>query len=157
MSNRYSLPTSFDIRYGCELETCFVLNCFTDEFNDQINQSLKKIKEGKNNDENFNTWKNLILFHIKINLIPKFSKKFIKRFPYAYIIGSHTKNGTYIDLKNGEIIQDIKKIDNYNSLQFSQDLSVKCGDTKKENDSLTVHCEIISPILQNISEIKLIY
>lgn len=157
MSKRISLPTSFAILYGCELETCFVLDCSTDEFNDQIIQSLKKIKESMNKDEKFNTWKDLIIFHIKTNLIPNFSKKFINRFPYAYIMGSHTKHGTYIDLKNGKILHTIKKIDNYNTIRFSQDLSVKCGDNKKEKDSLTVHCEIISPILQDISEIKLIY
>jgi hypothetical protein len=151
------LPSSFDIRYGCELETCFVLNCSTNEFDEYIVKKLKEKKEEKNYGKKLKDWKELIIFHLQKNLVPKFSKEFIKRFPYAYIMSYHNKEALYIDLKSGEVIYDSKKVDNYNSLQFAQDASVKCGDSNKNDTSLTVHCEIISPILNDISEIKLIY
>ena len=120
---------------------------------------MKDKKNEEDEKKELKDWKELILFHIQKNLIPKFSKEFIKRFPYAYIMGYHdySQNATYIDLSSGEVIYDVKEIDNYNTLQFAQDGSVQCGDSDPSNSSLTVHCEIISPILKNISEIKLIY
>jgi hypothetical protein len=151
------LPSSFDIRYGCELETCFVLNCSSNEFDEYIVKKLKEKKDEEDEKKELKDWKELILFHIEKNLIPKFSKEFIKRFPYAYIMGYHSQDATYIDLSSGEVIYDVKEIDNYNTLQFAQDGSVECGDSNDKDSSLTVHCEIISPILKNISEIKLIY
>jgi hypothetical protein len=151
------LPKSFSIRYGCELETCFVLNCSTNEFNDFLAKEIKKKKEGKNSKEKFEQWKNLILFHIQTNLVPYFSKEFLKRFPYAYIMPYHSEAAIYIDLASGEEIFKYKEVDAYKTIQFTQDASVKCGDTDREDSSLSVHCEIISPILKDISEIKLIY
>jgi hypothetical protein len=151
------LPKSFSVRYGCELETCFVLNCTTNEFNDFIAKEIKKKKEGNNWEEKFEQWKNLILFHIQTNLVPYFSKEFLKRFPYAYIMSYHSEAATYVDLASGEEIFKNKEVDAYKTIQFAQDASVKCGDTDQQDTSLSVHCEIISPILKDISEIKLIY
>jgi hypothetical protein len=151
------LPTSYSIRYGCELETCFVLNCNTNEFNDFIAKQIKEKKEAKGWENKLTKWKDLILFHIQTNLVPYFSKEFLKRFPYAYIMSYHGEEATYIDLASGEEIFKYKEVDAYKTIQFAQDASVKCGDTDQEDTSLSVHCEIISPILKDISEIKLIY
>lgn len=151
------LPTSYEIRFGCELETCFVLNCKTQSFNDFISNSIKETKENKKREEKREQWKDLILFHIKTNLAPYFSKEFLKRFPYAYIMPYHAEEAVYIDLATVEEIFKSRTVDAYKTLQFAQDVSVRCGDTNFSDTSLTVHCEIISPILKDISEIKLIY
>jgi hypothetical protein len=151
------LPKSFSIRYGCELETCFVLNCKTNEYNDFIAKKLKDRKDEKNYVKKVEKWTDLILFHIKTNLAPYFTKEFLKRFPYAYIMPYHSEDAVYIDLASGEEIFKHKEVDAYKTLQFAQDASVKCGDTDKEDSSLSVHCEIISPILKDISEIRMVY
>lgn len=151
------LPKSFAIRYGCELETCFVLNCKTNEYNDFLAKKIKDKKDENNYEKKVEKWTDLILFHIKTNLAPYFTKEFLKRFPYAYIMPYHSEDAVYIDLASGEEIFKHKEVDAYKTLQFAQDASVKCGDTNFEDNSLSVHCEIISPILKDISEIKLVY
>jgi hypothetical protein len=151
------LPLDFDLKYGCELETCFVLNCNVDKFNDFLAKKIKEKKDEKNDDESRKKWEELIMFHIKNNLVPNFSKEFLKRFPYAYIMTYHGESAIYIDLATGEEIFKSKEVDDYKSIQFAQDASVECGDTNLKDKSLTVHCEIISPILNDIQEIKLIY
>lgn len=151
------LPVDFDLKYGCELETCFVLNCNVDKFNEFLAKKIKEKKDEKKNIEKRKKWEELIMFHIKNNLVPNFSKEFLKRFPYAYIMAYHGKAAIYIDLATGEEIFKSKEVDDYKSIQFAQDASVKCGDTNNDDTSLTVHCEIISPILNDIQEIKLIY
>jgi hypothetical protein len=152
-----ALPKSFDIRYGCELETCFVLNCKTNEYNDFLSKNIKDKKDEKSYEKKIEKWTDLIKFHIKTNLAPYFTKEFLKRFPYAYIMPYHSEDAVYIDLASGEEIFKHKEVDAYKTLQFAQDASVKCGDTDNSDTSLSVHCEIISPILKDISEIKLIY
>ena len=151
------LPTSYDIRYGCELESCFVLNCKTNEYNNFIAEKIKDKKKETDYEKRVEKWTDLILFHIKTNLAPYFTKEFLKRFPYAYIMPYHSEDAVYIDLASGEEIFKHKEVDDYKTLQFAQDASVKCGDTDPNDTSLSVHCEIISPILKDISEIKLIY
>jgi len=151
------LPNSYEIRFGCELETCFVLNCKSQKYNDFIEEKIIEIRDNKDYEKKKEQWKDLILFHIKTNLTPYFTKEFLKRFPYAYIMSYHAKNAVYIDLATGEEIFKNKEVDDYKTLQFAQDASVECGDTDKDDNTLSVHCEIISPILKDISDIKLIY
>jgi hypothetical protein len=151
------LPLAFDLKYGCELETCFVLNCNVDQFNDFLAKKIKEKKDEENYMEKRKKWEELIMFHIKNNLVPYFSKEFLKRFPYAYIMAYHSQQAIYIDLATGEEIFKSKEVDDYKSIQFAQDASVECGDTNFQDTSLTVHCEIISPILNDLQEIKLIY
>jgi hypothetical protein len=151
------IPKSFVLKYGCELETCFVLNCSTDEFDDFIKEKIKEKKELIDREYTFPIWEELILFHIQKNIAPKLSKEFLEKFPYAYVMSYHSYGGKYIDLSTGKEILDNVKVDDYKSIQFAQDASLKCGDTEKDNDSLTVHCEIISPILNDFSDIKLLY
>jgi hypothetical protein len=97
------LPTSFDIRYGCELETCFVLNCKTNEFNNFIAEKIKDKKKESDYEKRVEKWTDLILFHIKTNLVPYFTKEFLKRFPYAYIMPYHSEDAVYIDLSSGRL------------------------------------------------------
>lgn len=155
------IPKDFSIKYGCELETCFVLNCTTKEFDDYLQEELKEaryLRRKKKKDRYNLKWEELVLYHIKINLSPRLSKKFLKKFPYGYITGYHTEEGIYVDMKTGDVLEKEKKVDSYETLLFSQDRSVVCGDSPYEEEkSLSVHCEIVSPILTDLSEIKLIY
>jgi hypothetical protein len=63
----------------------------------------------------------------------------------------------YIDLATGGKISSAKPLDEYKTLQFSQDASLRCGDHKDGLDDMSIHCEIVSPILNNLSELKLLY
>ncbi len=154
------IPKSFKLKFGCELETCFNLDCTTDVFNNFFRTELDKFKlkfkefNGKQRKE---TWGKLIQFHLKINIIPFLSKTFLKRYKYAYIMSYHGMEAIYLDLSNGEEIINNKIVDNYKTLQFAQDGSVKCGDSNPEDTSLSVHCEIITPILNSLSDIRLLY
>lgn len=149
------VPEDFSIRYGCELETCFVLNCSMKKVEKDIREIfVEKNQTGK---VFWRDWEKLILYHIRVNLVPTFTKKFLEKFRYAYIMGYHQEEAIFVDLKTGLQIFDSKKVDTYKTLQFAQDASVKCGDSDPDNESLTVHCEIISPILEDITDIKLIY
>ena len=151
------IPESITIQFGCELETCFVLNCTTDEFNDKIEKKLIEIKENPIEAKKSFKWGDLILYHLRTNIIPFLSKKFLKRFSYAYIMKYHQGNAVYVDLSKGMIVDSKKPVDDYYTLQFAQDSSVKCGDSDPKDKSLTVHCEIITPVLDDISDLKLLY
>jgi hypothetical protein len=157
------IPESFNLLFGCELETCMNLDCSTDAYNDFIKSELNFLKNteiGRFNYMNkFYKWQNMILFHLQINIIPYLTPAFLKRFKYAYIMGYHNHNmrAIYIDLSTGSRIDDEKKVDDYKTLQFAQDVTVKCGDSDPNNNTLSIHCEIISPILNNLSELKLLY
>jgi hypothetical protein len=151
--NIEKIPESFNLLFGCELETCMNLDCISDTYNDFIKSELNFLK----NEDSVTKWKNLILFHLQINIIPYLTPAFLKRFKYAYIMPYHAKNAFYVDLSTGTKISSVKKVDEYKTLQFAQDGSVKCGDTDPSDNNLSVHCEIISPILSNLSEIKLLY
>jgi hypothetical protein len=158
------IPESFNLLFGCELETCMNLDCSTDAYNDFIKSELNFLKNTdietfnyRNYMAKFFKWQNMILFHLQINIISYLTPAFLKRFKYAYIMSYHAKNAFYIDLSNGNKISSFKKVDEYKTLQFAQDISVKCGDSNPEDNNLSVHCEIISPILNNLSELKLLY
>jgi hypothetical protein len=69
----------------------------------------------------------------------------------------YTEAAFYIDLATGGKISSQKPLDEYKTLQFAQDGSLDCGDTDPSDPNLSVHCEIISPILNNLSELKLLY
>jgi hypothetical protein len=153
------IPESFNLLFGCELETCMNLDCTSDAYDNFIKSELNFLKnEIEDYNESQKRWKNLILFHLQINIIPYLTPAFLKRFKYAYIMPYHAPSAFYVDLSNGVKISSLKKVDEYKTLQFAQDISVKCGDSKiPEDNNLSVHCEIISPILNNLSELKLLY
>jgi hypothetical protein len=158
------IPESFNLLFGCELETCMNLDCSGDTYNDFIKSELNLLRNDAiyNNlsiSEYVKTWQTLILFHLQINIIPYLSKAFLKRFRYAYVMGEQGFDSSflYIDLSNGAKISSSKDVDSYKTLQFVRDSSVKCGDSNLKDKNTSVHCEIVSPILNSLSELKLLY
>jgi hypothetical protein len=158
------IPESFNLLFGCELETCMNLDCNGDTYNDFIKSELNLLRNNSmyNNlsvSDYVKTWQTLILFHLQINIIPYLSKAFLKRFRYAYVMGEQGFDSSflYIDLSNGAKISSSKDVDSYKTLQFVRDSSVKCGDSNLKDKNTSVHCEIVSPILSSLSELKLLY
>jgi hypothetical protein len=136
--NKTKVPKKIDIRFGCEFETCFILNCR------ENSEKLKELFE----------WEELVYYHIKYNIVPYLSEEFLKLFRYAIILnGYHNEQGTYIDLKNGNIVGNLKE-ENYRTLIFEPDGSIKCD---KVDDQITVSCEIVTPILKSIEELRILY
>ena len=148
------IPETFNLLFGCELETCMNLDCSGNTYNDFIKSELNFLRNAKYN-EKMVKWQTMILFHLQINIIPHLTPTFLKRFKYAYIQGERGRF-MYIDLSNGAHIEN-KKVDEYKTLQFVVDGSVRCGDHKQGLEDNSVHCEIVSPILNNLSELKLLY
>ncbi len=136
--NKTKVPKKIDIRFGCEFETCFILNC---------RENSEKLKE-------LFDWEELVYYHIKYNIVPYLSEEFLKLFRYAIILNGYAdKKGIYIDLKNGNIMGKLNQ-ENYRVLIFEPDASIQC-DIK--NDKITVSCEIVTPILQSIEELRILY
>lgn len=132
------LPKEVHIRFGCELETCFIMNC---------NNESSDISLSEEN------WSENVITYLNLNIIPYLKKEFLNRFRYAFIKGYHAKYGTYLDLKTGKVLSsELKDINEYDTLVFSPDGSIEC-----EEDTNAVPCEIISPILSSINEIKILY
>lgn len=122
----------FKINYGCELETCFKYNC-----------GHKILKTGEFTDDVAN--------FLAVNICPKLTQSFVKKFRYANI--NYRNELTLFDMKLGLKIDEIPSWNyyNYKFLLFTPDVSIECSD----DNYLGV--EIISPILDNIHDIKLIY
>lgn len=138
------LPKNIHIRFGCELEICFDIKC-TDS------------KKPTLNNEN---WKDRILYYIKTHISPFLNKKFLKRFPYAYIMNyyrndlNHKSRGYLINLEDGSVIgKNFNDNDSYKTLIFTQDGSIRC----KDRDKRMIACEIITPVLSDIKDLSLLY
>jgi hypothetical protein len=138
------LPQKIDIRFGCELETCFVLNCATGEAGyEEASQILSKEK-----------WSDGVIYHLRNTIIPSLSEEFKKRFTYAFVKGYHARQGNYVDLRNGNLVSESIASDEYKTLRFEPDASIKCEEVEGQ---VPYPCEIISPILSSVKEIKLLY
>jgi hypothetical protein len=168
--NKFEIPKKISIKFGCELETCFVINC--DEKSrselDILRQSglldNKKLSSGTE-------WRKLIYFHLKNNIIPYLTPKFLSRFEYAYLFKvyhSSKYDVLLIDLKNGNIVEKGAKVDDYKTLIFEPDGSIHCyqdevpkreasGDKVPKHDEIRVSCEIVTPVLDSIEDLALLY
>lgn len=155
------------VNFGCELEICFVLNCRDGNDNASILEDLSTIRNlfsKKSYTKADKAWFNLLMYHIKHNLIPSFTPEFLKRFPFAYVLLEPKEDDAIlIDLKTGEVVREEKK-NGYEYLILTQDHSLRCGDSPKYQDynqkgdlDYTVHCEIVSPILNNYEDLRLLY
>lgn len=137
--SKSKVPKKIDIRFGCEFETCFILNCRSED-----SEKLKEIF----------SWEELVYYHIKYNIVPYLSEEFLNLFRYAIILDSyHNAKGTYIDLKNGNVLGYLKE-ENYRALIFEPDGSIQCDVI---NGQVTVSCEIVTPVLQSIEELRILY
>lgn len=155
------------VNFGCELEICFVLNCHDGNDNVKILEDLSKIRSlfnKKSYTKADKSWFNLLMYHLKHNLIPYFTPEFLKRFPFVYVLLEPKENDAIlIDLKTGEVVREEKKR-GYEYLILTQDHSLRCGDSPRYKDynqkgdlDYTVHCEIVSPILNNYEDLRLMY
>lgn len=133
------LPRSIKTRFGCELETCFIPAC----------KGVEKSTDFVYGSEE--EWTQQVIEHLRNNLIPYFTPAFKKRFRFAYVKGIYMDSGKFLDLSNGNIVSENLAQDDYATLRFEPDGSIKCD--SKEG----LPCEIVSPILNSISEVKLLY
>ena len=140
------LPQKIDVRFGCELETCFVLNCATGEGG--YEEASKILDKQKKN------WSEGVIYHLRNTIIPSLSDEFKKRFTYAFVKGYHARQGNYVDLRNGNLVSESVASDEYKTLRFEPDGSIECEEVEGQ---IPYPCEIISPILSSIKEIKLLY
>lgn len=155
----HSIPNKIDIRFGCELETCFVLNCnknFTQEINEILeNENIFTFERWKNPGK----WQNLIVFHLRNNIIPFLSKEFINKFRFSYIYpGYHSERGIFLDMKNGTIVNEDMQDEGYRTLIFEPDPTINCDvAANEEYDFFPIGCEIVTPVLSSIEDLKILY
>ena len=172
------------LRFGCELETCLLLNCKSELLKDDelilknkenlkeirvknkiefdtahiISKNKKIINVNKLEPNKNDLWVDMLITYLKYNIIPFLSKEFKDVFPYGYI-ALHPKNKKIdyeIDFENNTVTPFNGRTRS-DQLIFTQDSSVRCGDTNSEDDNISIHCEIVSPILYEIEELEILY
>ena len=153
--NIYSISKNkkYIVKFGCELETCILLNCISNSLADL---KFKKLKSVSNMDKILD-WKELVFMYIKEIILKDVSEDFLNKFPYIYI-SYDTKTGysDYIIDARQKTIKDDKTVIHYDSLIFTMDNSVECGD-KSYNKDKSFHCEIVCPIMTNTKDLSLLY
>ena len=143
------LSTKINVRFGCELETCFVLNCTSTDV-----EKYTEALDIKNTSEKNEDWAKGVIYHLRNNIIPYLSDDFKQRFTYAFVKGYHAGSGNYLDLRNGNLVSKNVASDDYKTLRFEPDGSIRCDEVEGQ---IPYPCEIISPILSSIKEIELLY
>lgn len=150
------LPESYQdisVKFGCELEIClkFDKNCIkTSDFF----KGKEILEKGADDEQN---WYFLILTFLQNTQI-KYG--FTEYFKQAYIVSSVTKDYGFIyNFENStyKFVENFDFNDEYQTLVFTQDKSVKCGDFDFEQFGYTFHVEIITPILTDIYALKTLY
>ena len=154
------LPSNDLFKFGCELETCLSLECI-DPLTKEIKTLFRELKEtGKKS-----RWRKLMLIYIKEVVLKNADSDFIMTFP-KICIATEPKSGLVdyiINTATGEV--DEEKVLNFNEyITFTRDSSLVCGDSK-DNDAkykylpskYSIHCEIITPTMNSIDELKILY
>lgn len=153
-------PSNNLFKFGCELETCLSLECIK-PMTKKIKTLFRELKEtGK-----ANKWEELILIYIQEVVIKNASPEFIEIFPFI-CIATEPKSGLIdytINTSTG-LIDDSKALNFNEYITFTRDSSLVCGDSKdsslKETYSVskyTIHCEIITPTMNSIDELEILY
>jgi hypothetical protein len=155
--------------FGCELETCILTQCS----NHNLLVKLNEYKDMENEKLVIEYWVMLVKTYIE-NIIFKYTNdEFISKFRYGCII-VHPKNNIIdyiIDFKRKIIYKnkDENIINKYKYLIFTRDSSLVCGDnleayefsketmTKEKLQKNSFHCEIVSPKLNDINDIIVLY
>lgn len=136
--NFHKLEKASDIEFGCELEACFNLGCR---------------KKERPNTELGDSWETDILYHLMVNITPYLSPEFISRFPTVFIAEIYDekyKFGYLYSFFVGKVItRYIEDLNPYNTLILTTDGSIECDDQH-------VQCEIVSPILSSVDDLKLL-
>jgi hypothetical protein len=146
-------------KFGCELETCLDMYC-TKSSKLKISDIFIKLKSDSKTELSY--WTQLLFIYIYYVVIPKVTKKFLDLFPIAYI-SLKPKSGYTdfkIDMRDGIMTEERNPIF-YNSLVFTRDSSLLCSDTTENpidfSKKLTLHCEIVTPILKSYEELQILY
>ncbi len=155
--------------FGCELETCILTQCS----NHNLLVKLNEYKDMENEKLVIEYWVMLVKTYIE-NIIFKYTnEEFISKFRYGCII-IHPKNNIIdyiIDFKKKTIYKnkDENIINKYKYLIFTRDSSLICGDnleayefskdiiTKEKLRKDSFHCEIVSPKLNDVKDIIVLY
>lgn len=146
------IPKNIGVKFGCELETCFILNCKSTDVLSSLD--VEEFKNGIALNSSGKKWQNMILYHLRNNIIPYLSEDFLKIFRFAYIYpGYHSNNGIFIDMKNGNIVKNKLQDEGYRTLIFEPDSSIKCSETQGD---FYVSCEIVTPILNSVEELEIL-
>lgn len=154
--NEIPKAENIQLNFGCELETCLILDCDYKNPDEEVKNLLKKIENISETKNKKAEWVQLVKYHLRKNLIPNLSKEFINRFPYAFIVSiKNAKSGVLIDLLSGETVNERYKLDNYKTLFFIPDSSIKCKENK-EDERLLLPCEIVTPILNTMNELNIL-
>ncbi len=149
-----------NIKFGCELETCLNMDCINDINRDEY---IVDIRSSKNETQYNKKWVKLLIYYINDVIVPNTSKSFLNKFPKAHI-ALHPKTGYsdyIIDFATGKYEKiNVPILHKY--ITFTQDSSVKCGDilvneNVENNFKYTFHCEIVSPTLDDMNDIILMY
>jgi len=149
--SKIDLHSNVETQFGCELETCMILDC-SKPIDSEISKILLKTKQIKSSKKKQTEWTTLVHYHLKTNIIPFLSEKFLNKFAYAYIVPyKDAETGVYVSMKTGEIIESKKELDSYRTLFFVPDSSVKCKEEK-----YSFPCEIVTPILASLSDLRLL-
>jgi hypothetical protein len=147
-------------RFGCELEICFILNCKKDN-----REEIDKILEGEKMSKHGIKWRNLMYYHLRNNIIPYLSKEFTNIYEFAYIKPSSAKfdNALLINMISGEIINKTPEDDEYKTLIFEPDGTIECIKSQNKDsdgniyESIPISCEIVTPVLSSINDLKILY
>jgi len=150
------IPKKIGIKFGCELETCFILNCKNTDVLSSFD--VEEFKNGIASKSSGKKWQNMILYHLRNNIIPYLSKDFLTIFRFAYIYpGYHSNNGIFIDMKNGNIVKNKLQDEGYRTLIFEPDGSIKCSaGSEASKGDFYVSCEIVTPILNSVEELEIL-
>jgi hypothetical protein len=155
--------------FGCELETCILTQCSNNNLLIKLNE-YKDIEDEKSTIE---YWVMLVKTYIENIMFKYMNEDFISKFRYGCII-VHPKNNLIdyiVDFKKRTIYKnkDENITNKYKYLIFTRDSSLVCGDNLKiyslSKDNITkeklrkdsFHCEIVSPKLNNINDIIILY
>jgi len=168
-------PESLKVKFGCELEVCFILNCSTlnsKQFND-LKQDIEELLEDKDLKETSSglIWQKIIYYHIIHTIIPSLKQRnlltrFTEKFKYIQLFREYHSNEhedvEIIDLLTGKIAKLSNTKIGYKTLIFEPDISIKCdytssGNERSEVPQIPISCEIVTPILDDLDDLKLLY
>lgn len=151
--------SNIKFKFGCELETCLNMYC-TKNNKIKISDTFVKLKSDPKMELSY--WSELLFRYIYYVIVPMVTKDFLNLFPIAYV-SLKPKSGYSdfrIDMKDGTVIEERNPIF-YNSLVFTRDSSLVCSDTTNKpidfSKNLTLHCEIVTPILKSYEELQILY
>lgn len=146
---------SFAINLGVELETCFELDCTGKNLPKPILEKLNFVNNTKETKNKKFQWMELVIYHLQNNIIPFLSAEFLRKFSYAFVVPiKDSKTGLYFDMKTGNTISNSRKIDDYKTLIFIPDSSIKCN--KNGSTGYRLPCEIVTPVLNSVKDLDLL-